>query len=335
VIKADVSHPEEVERILETIKNSMPALRGIIHAAGVLDDGVLLQQTWARFRQVMAPKVAGTWNLHLLTQEIPLDFFVCFSSMASLLGSPAQGNYVVANTFMDALAHHRRALGLPSLSINWGPWAEVGMATKLGKHAQRRLTAQGLGSISLDDGLQILSELLGQKIAQIGVLPINWSLFLPQFSQGIQSPFLEAFTSQPSVAQKHGLLKQLEASPVTEHRTILFNHVRAEIAQVLELKTPEQIQASQKLFDELGIDSLMAVELKNRLQASLGRSLRSTLVFDYPTLESLVDHLSQELAFSDEMDTQLESRPDSSLAELEQLSESEAEALLLKELEKI
>jgi myxalamid-type polyketide synthase MxaB len=192
-----------------------------------------------------------------------------------------------------------------------------------------------LGSISLDDGLQILSELLGQKIAQIGVLPINWSLFLPQFSQGIQSPFLEAFTSQPSVAQKHGLLKQLEASPVTEHRTILFNHVRAEIAQVLELKTPEQIQASQKLFDELGIDSLMAVELKNRLQASLGRSLRSTLVFDYPTLESLVDHLSQELAFSDEMDTQLESRPDSSLAELEQLSESEAEALLLKELEKI
>jgi malonyl CoA-acyl carrier protein transacylase len=335
VIKADVSRPEEVERILETIKNSMPALRGIIHAAGVLDDGVLLQQTWARFRQVMAPKVAGTWNLHLLTQEIPLDFFVCFSSMASLLGSPAQGNYVVANTFMDALAHHRRALGLPSLSINWGPWAEVGMATKLGKHAQRRLTAQGLGSISLDDGLQILSELLGQKIAQIGVLPINWSLFLPQFSQGIQSPFLEAFTSQPSVAQKHGLLKQLEASPVTEHRTILFNHVRAEIAQVLELKTPEQIQASQKLFDELGIDSLMAVELKNRLQASLGRSLRSTLVFDYPTLESLVDHLSQELAFSDEMDTQLESRPDSSLAELEQLSESEAEALLLKELEKI
>ena len=337
VIQADVSHQKDVGRLLDTIKNSMPPLRGIVHTAGVLDDGVLLQQTWERFSQIMAPKVAGTWNLHILTQAMPLDFFVCFSSMASLLGSPAQGNYVVANTFMDALAHHRQALGLSGLSINWGPWAEVGMAAELGKRDQRRLTDQGLGSINLDDGLQILGELLGQNVAQVGVLPINWSLFLPQFYQGVESPFLEAvtITSPPSVAHKPLLLKQLEESPVKEHRAILFRHIRAEIARVLELKTSEQIQPSQKLFDELGIDSLMAVELKNRLQASVGHPLRSTLVFDYPTLESLVDYLSQELAFSDEVGTQPESGHDASLAELEQLSEAEAEALLLKELDKI
>src|SRR6266571_316995 len=101
----------------------MPPLRGIIHAAGVLDDGVLLEQTPERFERVLAPKVRGSWNLHLLTQEMPLDFFVLFSSAASLLGSPGQGNYAAANAFLDALAHHRRMEGRPGVSINWAGWA--------------------------------------------------------------------------------------------------------------------------------------------------------------------------------------------------------------------
>jgi malonyl CoA-acyl carrier protein transacylase len=287
VIKADVSHPEEVERILETIKKSMPALRGIIHAAGVLDDGILLQQTWARFRQVMAPKVAGTWNLHLLTQEIPLDFFVCFSSMASLLGSPAQGNYVVANTFMDALAHHRRALGLPCLSINWGPWAEVGMAAKLGKHAQRRLTAQGLDSINLDDGLQILSNLLGQKIAQIGVLPINWSLFLQ--TQGIQSPFLEAL--QPSVAKQ--LANQLHNAASDEERyTLLVDYLRLQVAKSLGMS---QLDIQQPL-NQLGLDSLMAVELRNAIRTQLDVDLTIGTFLTGASVSKLATEIELQLA---------------------------------------
>ncbi|MEN8215015.1 MAG: type I polyketide synthase [Pseudomonadota bacterium] len=336
VVKADVSRQEDVERILDTIKNSMPPLLGIIHTAGILDDGVLLQQTWERFSQVMAPKVAGIWNLHLLTQEMPLDFFVCFSSMVSLLGSPAQGNYVAANAFMDALAHHRLALGLPGLSINWGPWAETGMAADLEGRAQRRIAKQGLSGIAPDDGLQVLEELLAQNVAQVGVLPINWSTFLQQSLEEATSPFFEAIMrrvqSSTEPQAPAALLKQLEEAPVDARRDILMTSIRVEIARVLELSAPEQIQPHQRLFD-LGIDSLMAVDLRNSLKASLGLPLRSTLLFDYPTLESLVDYLSQELAFSDDIEP--ESGSDSSLAELEQLSESEAEALLLKELEKI
>ncbi len=125
VVTADVSNSEDVAQVLEGIKTNYPPLRGIFHAAGVLDDGVLMQQNWSRFAKVLAPKVQGAWNLHALTQDLPLDFFVCFSSVASLLGSPSQGNYAAANAFMDALVHYRRNLGLPGLSINWGPWAEV------------------------------------------------------------------------------------------------------------------------------------------------------------------------------------------------------------------
>ena len=134
VARADVAQEEHVAGALVKIHDSIPPLRGIIHAAGVLDDGLLLNQNQERLAAVMAPKVQGAWNLHKLTLSAPLDFFVLFSSLASVLGSPGQGSYAAANSFLDALAHQRRALGLPSLTINWGPWDAVGMV------AQRRTT---------------------------------------------------------------------------------------------------------------------------------------------------------------------------------------------------
>jgi acyl transferase domain-containing protein len=130
VVKADVARSDHVARLIETCQTQGP-LRGVVHAAGVLDDGILVKQTAERFARVMAPKIRGAWELHIQTQTLPLDFFVCFSSMASLVGSPGQGNYAAANAFLDALAHHRRARGLAGLSINWGPWADAGMAAKL------------------------------------------------------------------------------------------------------------------------------------------------------------------------------------------------------------
>jgi len=293
VVKADVSRQEEVVSVLETIKNSMPPLRGIIHAAGILDDGVLQQQTWERFSRVMAPKVEGAWNLHVLTQEMELDFFVCFSSMASLLGSPAQGNYVVANTFMDALAHHRRALGLPGLSINWGPWAEVGMAAKLGKREQRRLTAQGLGSISLDDGLQILGELLEQNKAQVGVLPINWSLFLQQFYQGVKSPFLETITSPLSVAKSIQLVNQVRNAVSHEERyTLLVNYLRLQVTKSLGLSQPD----IQQPLNNLGLDSLMVIELRNYIRTQLGVELMIGTILTGASISELATEIELQLA---------------------------------------
>ena len=168
VLCGDISQQEDVIKILSEIEASLPSLRGIIHAAGVLDDGLLLNMSWQQFKQVMTPKVEGVWHLHDLTQEKPLDFFVCFSSITSILGSSGQGNYAAANAFMDGLVHHRRTMGLPGLSINWGPWAEEGMAARLGSQHQNRMLTQGITPIKKEQGLHILANLLAEDSTQVG-----------------------------------------------------------------------------------------------------------------------------------------------------------------------
>ena len=337
-VRADIAVRDDAARAIGAAGGSMPPLRGLIHAAGVLDDGVLQQQIWSRFDQVMRPKVDGAWNLHVLTREMSLDFFVCFSSMVSLFGAPAQGNYAAANAFMDALAHHRRALGLAALSINWSPWAEAGMSADLDALSQRRLSGRGVRSIAPADGLQILARSLELDAAQMGVLPIDWSLFLREFSDGETPPFFETLSkiSAPPREEEPGssLLERLQEAPADDRDRILATHLREQVARVLEMDDPEQIQLRHRLFD-LGIDSLMAVELRNRLKTDLDMTLNATLLFDYPTLESLVAHLLGELGFAAAEETlEPQQKPDAQLAEeLEQLSEEEAEALLLRQLE--
>ncbi|MBW4633665.1 MAG: type I polyketide synthase [Iphinoe sp. HA4291-MV1] len=337
VASVDIAKQEDVAQLLHKVQATMPPLRGIIHAAGILDDGVLLQQNWERFVKVMAPKVQGTWHLHELTKELPLDFFVCFSSVAALFGSLGQGNYAAANTFMDVLMQHRRTMGLPGLSINWGPWSEAGMSAALKDRDRDRLSALGLGTISSGEGLQLLG-LLEHSLAQVGVISINWSKFIGQFAQDTVSTFLEGFATgiEPTSKEKSQFLQQLEAAPLEVRHTLLATHIRSQIAKVLALSSPEQIEPRQRLFD-LGIDSLMAVELKNWLEASLRCSLRSTLIFDYPTVEALVNYLATEILSIETSANMNESDAADSnvLAEVEQLSEEEAEALLLQQLEKI
>jgi acyl transferase domain-containing protein/acyl carrier protein len=326
IITADITNPQEVAQCLQQIRSSHPPLRGIIHAAGVLDDGLLLQQTWERFNRVIAPKLAGAWNLHTLTQDLPLDFFVCFSSIASLIGSVGQSNYAAANAFMDALASYRRGLGLPGLTINWGPWAETGMAANLGSREQARLKDQGIVPINPEQGLQVLGELLTQQIPQVGVMTIDWSLFVKQFSSGTNLKLFEVLApTSTKVNERSQFLNQLEDSPPNTRQQLLATHVRSQIAQILGWNSPEKVEPRQRLFD-LGVDSLMAIELKNRLESSLGCSLRTTLLFDYPTLEALVDYLSREvLALESTTAATVEIAQDDELeallSELEQMSE--------------
>ncbi|MBE9169055.1 SDR family NAD(P)-dependent oxidoreductase [Pleurocapsales cyanobacterium LEGE 06147] len=329
VAKVDVSQPEDAIALIDKIHAWGPPLRGIVHAAGVLEDGALLQLDWQCFRRVMEPKVAGAWNLHAHTLELPLDFFVCFSSIASLLGSPGQGNYGAANAFLDALVHHRRALGLPGSSINWGPWS-AGMAASLESRDRARLAAQGIKLISPEQGLQVLGELLTQDVTQVGVLSVNWSEFLGSFPQVAVSPLLKSFmpiSGQLETQQRPKFLQQLEAVPVNERPTLLMVHVRTQLAKVLGLSDPEQIEPRQRLFD-LGLDSLMAVELKNWFQSSLGCSLSSTLLFDYPTLEALVDYLSREVLLIEpselsEAELPQDEELDAFLAEIDGVSDSD------------
>jgi myxalamid-type polyketide synthase MxaB len=311
VVQADIARPEDVAQLLKPYiqqrsANESPRvppdsplrspapLRGIIHAAGVLYDGTLQTLSWEQFDRVMAPKIAGAWNLHCLTQRLPIDWFVCFSSIAALLGSPGQGNYAAANAFMDALVHHRRQLGLPGMSLNWGAWAEAGMAAQLNDRQQNRLAAQGLHPIASTQGLHILEELLKQEVTQVGIFPVNWSQFLAHRSTSASALFASVTPAPlPSPSQSSELRQQLAGVTGTERLTVLQTHIRSELAKVMGFSSADSIDL-QENFGDLGMDSLMAVELTNRLQKSLGYSMPQTLIFDYPTIEALATYLHTE-----------------------------------------
>ncbi len=290
VLRADVAGSDGVAAVARALDGGLPPLRGVIHAAGVLDDGILLQQTTARFAAVLAPKVAGAWNIHRLTRHRPVDFFICFSSISSVMGAPGQGSYAAANAFLDALAHHRRYLGLPALAIDWGPWKGAGMAAESAD--LKRLEALGFDLIEGERGLDLLEKLSHGEAAQVAVLPVDWQRFGRAI--GHQRPFLEDFvrTGAESRAAEPAFLKQLRATPEGERGELLSVYLRAEVAKVLGLPSSESIEPGQTLFD-LGIDSLTALELRNLLEAGLGHGLRATLLFDYPSLEQLQAHLAE------------------------------------------
>ena len=286
VLQADVSVRSQLTEVFSTLEQ-FPPLRGVIHAAGVLDDGTLLQMNASRFAYVLAPKVAGAWNLHTLTQDKPLDFFVLFSSAAALFGSPGQANHVVANTFLDALAHYRQSLGLPGLSINWGAWSEVGAAAK--RQVEQQMRLRGVGSIAPQQGVRALEYVLMQSSAQVGVIPINWTQFL---QQGISSPFFANFlqSSQPQSQERSQIRQQLEQADAADRPMLLVAHLQAEVGKVLG-SAPSQLPSPQQGFFDLGMDSLMAVELRHRLETSLTISIPSTVIFEYPTIHDLAHHL--------------------------------------------
>ncbi|MCP4347108.1 MAG: SDR family NAD(P)-dependent oxidoreductase [Desulfobacterales bacterium] len=299
VAKADVADEKDAAGLVEDIRNSFPPLRGIIHAAGILDDGVLSEQNWERFTQVMSPKIKGTWNLHTMTKDIPLDFFICFSSAASLLGSPGQGNYAAANAFMDAFAHYRRGLGLPCLSINWGPWDDGGMATGMDSRHKARMIARGMTPIEPEKGLQALEQVLNTDLIQAGILPADWTVLKKQFYGVADSSLLsellpESETRDKTEQQSSALLEKLLKTPPAQRRNILIGYVREEAASVLGLDSSGLPDPKQGFFD-MGMDSLMAVELKNRLEAGVKISLPATLLFESSTANDLADYLIREV----------------------------------------
>ena len=297
LLQADMANRDQLASALATLKKTLPPLRGVIHAAGVLADGVLQQLEWAQMRKVLAPKVWGAWNLHQLTADCPLDFFVLYSSAASLLGSPGQGSHVAANSFLDAIARHRQTLGLPALSINWGPWAEVGSAA--GTQAQQQMQQRGMEAIAPKQGLQALSKLLAQTtLNQVGVMAISW----PQFSQqGIErDPFFSYFTqntaSSASEARQEretsDWLSQLETVPEKRRVAFLVQKLQTAVSKILARPDAEQVEPTASFFD-MGMDSLMSVELKNQLETQLGQHIAATAIFEYPTVQTLATHLSE------------------------------------------
>lgn len=294
--KLDVADRSAVHELIDRI----PDLRGVVHAAGVVEDGMLAHQTSERFERVLAPKVAGAWNLHLATRDRSLDHFVLFSSVAALLGGPGQGSYAAANSFLDGLAHHRRTLGLPALSIAWGPWSEGGMADNLDEVHRRRRRTNGIGSIEPRQGLAAMGELLWERAAQIAVLPIDWETALRQYPAGAQPTLFARFGKiatgihdKPGATEGH-LLQAVQSAAPAQRRSVLITLLRQEIARVLALESSASIGLAQPL-SELGLDSLMAVELRIALSNGFSLPLASTTLFDYPRLDALAAHLESQL----------------------------------------
>jgi acyl transferase domain-containing protein len=341
----DVADESRVRAILGEIDRSMPPLRGVVHAAGVLDDAVLEHQDWSRFERVLAPKVLGGWILHELTRTRPLDFFVLFSSGASLIGSPGQGNHAAANAFLDALAHHRRGLDLPALSINWGAWAEVGAAADRGLSVW--MARRGMNGIAPHEGLDALGHLMSGGAAQVGVLNLDWAVlssnlalasrFYSEMASPVAATGAQVIPGAPGA--RVDLLTRLEQARPAKRRAILCERVRGEAMKVLGLGPGRTLEADRPM-QELGLDSLMAVELRNALGAALGRTLPAALLFDYPTLDRVVDYLLTEVlalvGSADVGEAAPASAPMSSESEaLDDLSVDEMAALLAKRLDDV
>jgi phthiocerol/phenolphthiocerol synthesis type-I polyketide synthase C len=292
VARADVTQEEQVASVLASVSSSMPPLRGIIHAAGILDDGLLVNLDQERLSAVMAPKVQGAWNLHSLTTNIPLDFFVLFASVASVLGSPGQGSYAAANAFLDALSHQRRAFGLPSLTINWGPWAAVGMAAQ--PNRGQHLALLGLDAIAPQQGLQALEQLLLQQDAtQVVVVSANWQQLLSVLHAKRQPALLselipkaELVASLSIEEKKQDLtIEVLSAMEPSQRQPLLIEHLQKELATVLGLEAAEV--DPQESLNNLGLDSLMTLELKQRLENGLGIALPLESLMQDPSLMKL------------------------------------------------
>ena len=341
VVAADVAKAVDVTRALAEIAQP---LRGVIHAAGVLDDGILAQQTWARFERVLTPKVAGVWNLHTATHGQPLDFFVMFSSVSGLLGNPGQVNYAAANNYLDGLAHQRRAMGLPAQSIDWGAWAEVGMAAKLDTAQQGRTAGKGIKSMTPDEGVQALERALIAANPQLSVLPVRWSTLLRQFPAGARPALLAELDRGEVRAERNttaaddvpAFRKRFGAAEAAERSGILIARISQHLARVMGLGPSEPPDATRPL-NELGLDSLMAVELKNRIDADLLTSLQVSRLMQGTTIVELAEQLAVETAETTtpivvavvaESSNEPSDAPEELLAKLDQLSDQDVDSLL-------
>ena len=256
--------------------------------------GPISRSSWRR--KFVGP---GTSIVSRLSSE--LDFFVLFSAAATLIGSPGQANYAAANAFMDGLAHHRKAKGLPALSIDWGAWAETGMAARLTKKDAERWTDRGVRPIQLDEGMAKLGEMLVSSRAQIVAAPIDWSRMFASadsgrppslFSEIIKPSGTALSTAAKTLPDEDNVMRRLSAEPAARRLAILKAHVESAASRALGATGGKSLDPRRPLH-ELGLDSLMSVELRNALATSLGRTLSATLLFDYPTVESLTHYLAK------------------------------------------
>jgi acyl transferase domain-containing protein/acyl carrier protein len=347
VEQADVADPRDVLGLVQCAERGGLALRGIVHAAGVLDDGVVLQMDDERFARVFTPKIRGGMNVLRAARHKPLDFLVFCSAGAALFGAPGQGNYAAANAFLDVLAAYARGLGVPAVSVDWGAWRDTGMMTGVSLRDQQRWSRDGMKQLEPAAALQALERLLRLPAAQAAVLDVDWSLAsgsgmidaLPLVRRlARQAEPAAAAASGPTRATQRNVYRELEALPSKEREEHLTGYLREQVRVVLGLPAGAVVRPDRG-FTELGMDSLMSVELANRLRVSLDCSLPATLAFEHPNLAQLVTHLLTLMGMVDHGTHKMVAGTDSAERRRDDLppemSPDQASAALLAELDQI
>ncbi|WP_369690767.1 beta-ketoacyl synthase N-terminal-like domain-containing protein [Nocardia crassostreae] len=299
VIACDSADPDGLKAVLTLFGEHRP-LRGVVHASGVLDDGALSALTPERLDTVCAPKLDGAWHLHALTRDLDLDLFLMFSSIASIMGAPGQGNYAAANAFLDALAHLRRAQGLPATSVAFGPWEGSGMAAGLSETDRIRFAQLGLDRLAPDEGLELLETAVrgGRALTMAAAFDLNRLQRYYEERGGIP-PLLRTLLSGGSTGRARGaggadLRKLLSEAAPEEHSAVVLGLVREEIDKTLGFAAPEDVDVDLPLQD-IGIDSLTAVLMRNQLADLTGLALPAKIAFDHPNLKALSQFLLAKL----------------------------------------
>jgi acyl carrier protein len=304
VAACDAGDRDALAEVLAAVPADLP-LTTVVHTAAVLDDAVIDTLDIARVDHVTGPKVDAALHLHELTLTGSVTAFVLFSSFAGTFGTPGQGNYAPGNAFLDALAAHRRSLGLPAVSVAWGPWGGAGMADgPVGELARRH----GVPEMDPDLALEALHRALDAGDAFTAVADIDWSRFATAFTATRPSPLLHELPQVRAVlaeSRRHAeaaggpgdvaaLPRKLAGLTAADQDSVLLDLVRSHVAAVLGHRGPDEVDRD-RAFRELGFDSVMAVELRNRLGAATGLRLPAGLVFDYPSPTALAAHLRGEL----------------------------------------
>jgi acyl transferase domain-containing protein/acyl carrier protein len=351
VEQADVAQAGQLAAVLGRIRDRMPPLRGVVHAAMVLDDCLMLNLNRDRFYRVLEPKMAGAWNLHCQTRGLPLDFFVLFSSMSAVFGQGGQANYAAANAFLDALAHHRRGLGLPGLTINWGSLADVGYVARNSRVAEQ-FEAQGIRHLTAREALTLLGALLRRQAVEAGIMRVNWTQWKRVLADMAAVAPRFALLAQESAGDDDALPEQtgvslrktvLDADPA-QRRDLLVGLLRDKVAHVLGTAAAK-LDVDKPLTD-IGLDSLMAVELRNWIEGELRINLPIVELMHGPSVtqvaDLLVQHLGKEQGTATVAVTGVPPAPppppgppdptaertDQLLAQVDQLSEAEVDSLL-------
>ncbi|BAL22601.1 type I polyketide synthase [Azoarcus sp. KH32C] len=293
ILACDVASRSSVQAVLAPIRAELPPLRGVLHAAMVIDDALLANLDAERMRTVLAPKVLGAWNLHELTLDTPLDHFILYSSVTTFIGNPGQGNYVAANTYLEGLATLRRAMGLPATCVGWGPIADAGYLTRNEAVKESLTNRLGAEALTTAKALAMLEQALQTDAATIAVTDFDWSMLarlLPSAQTPRFAPLQREFAGEQNLGADGGDFQALIAGKSgDEILEIVRGLVLQEVAQILSIN-PERIDAAQSLRD-LGMDSLMAVELALGLERRFGVQLPAMLLNEGPTIDRVASRI--------------------------------------------